>query len=472
MLKSRIKREYIFRISLLLIIAIGGMILFYNIFAEDYYIKKSKQQIVYIYEQINNMELADLKRTDKNQLDEYVEQGFTISILKDDKMVYTSLNTRRTKKQIKRLTKEIYDQYSEEAYADIKDNNNAIVLRGKKIENNQAYLIHLEIKIKTLSSSVKVFSDFLLQEMIVFLLIGILLAIYMGNRISKPIEYLSRMTKYMAKNDYNEIEEYKFRNDEIGDLKDHIVEMYEEISGHVNELNNYNYLLKHQNEDLVEFDRRRKEFISKATHELKTPLAIISSQMEMVNLEYPEVVKEYYTSIVEEIEKMSKLIRNMLNDSFYEETTNEIKLEEGNLSELIKNMKQKYNAWMETKQIKCQVEIDDDIFIKMRSEQIEQAINNYVINAYEHTDKNGMVKISLKKLQGKAVITVYNEGKNIEEEKMETIWNSYNQTEKVTNSNVGLGLFIVKDIVRIHRGKCFAKNESNGVKFVMEFPLA
>ena len=75
-------------------------------------------------------------------------------------------------------------------------------------------------------------------------------------------------------------------------------------------------MLKTQNKELVEFDERRKKFIGMATHELKTPLAIISTQLEMMNMDNDEAMSEYYESIMEEIQKMSNLIREMLNSSF------------------------------------------------------------------------------------------------------------------------------------------------------------
>ncbi len=468
-MKNRIRNKYIIRNTLLLFITIGSMILFYNIFADDYYIGKSKEQIVENYKEVCSMDLSKLNRKNKKCLDEIVEQGFNISIIKGKKMVYSSLNTMKSKKKIKRLSEKVYDKYTEKPNVEVKDRQ--IVIRGKKNQNGEEYLIHIDIKIKTLESSIDVFSSFLLWEMVFVLLAGVILAIQLGNSISKPIVKLSKMTKKMAKNEYTGYDDFAFQNDEIGDLAAHIENMYNEISGHINELNNYNYLLKNQNKDLVEFDRRRKEFISKATHELKTPLAIISSQMEMVNLEHPDVVKEYYESISEEIEKMSKLIRDMLNSSFYETVDVEKDMEIEDLSKLVKSMEQKYNVWLGSKNIYLYMDVQDGIRIKMIREQIEQALNNYVINAYEHTRKNGVVRITLKKRDNIAVLSVFNEGKNIEEDKIEYIWDYYNQADKVTNANVGLGLFIVKDIVKSHEGKYYLENKPKGVAFTMEFEI-
>ena len=111
----------------------------------------------------------------------------------------------------------------------------------------------------------------MLVEMIIILILGIPFSFYMAQRTVKPIEKLGKIAKEMENNKPIDFEEYNFPNNEIGHLADQIKSMYLKISSNVNELNNYNYLLKTQNKELVEFDERRKKFIGMATHELKTP---------------------------------------------------------------------------------------------------------------------------------------------------------------------------------------------------------
>ena len=67
-------------------------------------------------------------------------------------------------------------------------------------------------------------------------------------------------------------------------------------------------------------------------------------------------------------------------------------------------------------------------------------------------------------------VSVFNDGNNIKEEELNKIWQGFYQTdERVKESNVGLGLYIVRNIVKNHNGVCYAKNHHNGVEFVMEF---
>ena len=177
-----------------------------------------------------------------------------------------------------------------------------------------------------------------------------------------------------------------------------------------------------------------------ATHELKTPLAIISTQLEMMNMDNDEAMSEYYESIMEEIQKMSNLIREMLNSSFEGDLILSGPIKVGNLSELLNSMKDKYKGLFGSKNVVCKFDIEDNIYINMNSEQIEQAINNYIINAYEHIDIKGTATVTLKSKGDKAVISVYNNGSNIAEEEINNIWDGFYQTgERIKESNVGLG---------------------------------
>lgn len=191
----------------------------------------------------------------------------------------------------------------------------AIRLKGKIDQNVKTYYVYCSVKLRTLENSIGLISRFMLVEMIIILILGIPFSFYMAQRTVKPIEKLGKIAKEMENNKPIDFEEYNFPNNEIGHLADQIKSMYLKISSNINELNNYNYLLKTQNKELVEFDERRKKFIGMATHELKTPLAIISTQLEMMNMDNDEAMSEYYESIMEEIQKMSNLIREMLNSS-------------------------------------------------------------------------------------------------------------------------------------------------------------
>lgn len=469
----KIRTKYLLRMSLFIFFTIGGLTFLYYSFADDIYISDRKKAMNEFYHIISKMNMDNLSEAENLQLEDFHDQGFTITIMNDTDIVFSTYKRQSEENNTKNLIIHNADMYQKDATATVEPDGNTIKLRGKVEKDNTEYYVYLSIKIQTLHNTIAFMSKFLVIELFIVFMIGIPFSLYMANKTIKPIEQISSMTKKMSNNEHIDKEGYRFPDDEIGILANHITDMYNKITSNMNELNNYNYLLKIQNRDLIEFDERRKEFISMATHELKTPLAIISSQLEMLNLDNSEIMSEYYDSMMEEIQKMSNLIRDMLKASFNNKMSKNVELEKENLSILIKGMEDKYTTWLAAKGIVSKFKIEEDVFIRMNKEQIEQAINNYMMNAYEHTEKNGRVEVSLIKTLDKAVISVYNDGDNINHEELDKIWNYfYREKRENIDSNVGLGLYIVKDIVKSHGGICYAKNRPEGVEFVIEFNLA
>ena len=128
----------------------------------------------------------------------------------------------------------------------------------------------------------------------------------------------------------------------------------------------------------------------------------------------------------------------------------------------------KYENWLSHNGILFTTEIEEQLYARIDVQQMEHAINNYIMNAFAHTKKGKKVVLRLFEEEGTNVLEVYNEGNGIADEDIESIWNSYYQrvpTKGNEKSSVGLGLYIVKDIVRQHGGECGVRNEAKGVTF-------
>lgn len=470
-MKTKLRTTYLVTVLFFLFVTVGSMILFYNMFSEEFIIANNKKIMNSVFEDAQGMDLSSLTKSDRKRLKEFSDKGGVIAIYDGEKIIYFSGDTPERKKNIKRrkFDEKIYE-YTYTPKANMSEGRKAIRLKGKIDQNVKTYYLYCSVKLRTLENSIGLISRFMLVEMIIILILGIPFSFYMAQRTVKPIEKLGKLAKKMENNEPINFEEYDFPNNEIGNLAEQLKSMYLKISSNLNELNNYNYLLKIQNKELIEFDERRKKFIGAATHELKTPLAIISTQLEMMNMDNDEAMSEYYESIMEEIQKMSNLIREMLNSSFEGDIILSGPMKVDSLSELLGGMKDKYMGLFWSKKVNCRFDIEDNIYINMNNEQIEQAINNYIINAYEHIPEKGTAVVTLKSVDDKAVISVFNNGNNIKEEELSKIWEGFYQTdERVKESNVGLGLYIVRNIVKNHNGVCYAKNHHNGVEFVMEF---
>lgn len=467
-MKTKLRTTYLVTVLFFLFVTVGSMILFYNMFSEEFIISNNKDTMDNLFETIQEMNLAQLTKEEKNVLKDYTDKGGFVTIMDGEKIIYQS-KLYSKKRREGRVDYDLYE-YTYNAQAQVNVERTVIKLKGKIDQNVKTYYVYMDIRLKTLENSINLISKFMFVEMFIILMLGIPFSFYMAQRTVKPIEKLGKLAKKMENNEPINFEEYDFPNNEIGNLSEQLKSMYLKISSNLNELNNYNYLLKTQNKELIEFDERRKKFIGAATHELKTPLAIISTQLEMMNMDNDEAMSEYYESIMEEIQKMSNLIREMLNSSFEGDIILSGPMKVDSLSELLDGMKDKYMGLFWSKKANCRFDIEDNIYINMNNEQIEQAINNYIINAYEHIPEKGTTVVTLKSVDDKAVFSVFNDGNNIKEEELNKIWQGFYQTdERVKESNVGLGLYIVRNIVKNHNGVCYAKNHHNGVEFVMEF---
>ena len=105
--------------------------------------------------------------------------------------------------------------------------------------------------------------------------------------------------------------------------------------------------------------------------------------------------------------------------------------------------------------------------------QIEQAVNNYRMNATRHTKPGRSDRLSLSSTDDSFYLSVYNDGPRLPEAELSQIWTGFYQAgEKRKNGSteIGLGLYIVKDIMNHHQGSCGALNRDAGVEFWMRFP--
>lgn len=224
-------------------------------------------------------------------------------------------------------------------------------------------------------------------------------------------------------------------------------------------------------------DEAQKEFVANISHELKTPLAVISGQVEMLQCMGEEIDREYYfSSIREEIDKMTDLVGNLLDITIMDHHMEEMEMSEVNLSDMMEYMVLKYDALFKKNKIKLQSTLEKNCVICANRMYLEQAVNNYMMNAFQHTAQGKCMRIMLFKKDGAARIEIYNEGPQIPVEDMERIWQSFyksgreNHKKDLKLSNAGLGLYMVKKIVEQHGGRCGAKNREKGVMFWMELP--
>lgn len=345
-------------------------------------------------------------------------------------------------------------------------------------QDGNLYYVSIKEEIKSAYSSFKYTQTFLGVVIIISLLVGSLIMYILSNRISNPIEEIGEVAKRVAKRDFTRKASTDTSFQEINSLAANINSMSDQIQEYVQRLEGDKDRLEIENVQQGKIDEVRKEFMANISHELKTPLTVISSQVEMLQCMGDEIDREYYyNSIVEEVSKMSDMIGNMLNLTVIEHHMDTMQMGKVNLSEMMQYLMLKYDALFRQSQIKCNYHIEPECFVMGNRVFLEQAVGNFVMNAFNHTLQGSLVEISLSRKEGDVFIEVYNEGEPIPEEDLDKIWRSFYMKgdngaiqEEERSMHAGLGLYIVRSIVGLHHGECGAVNVDNGVEFWMKLP--
>ena len=260
---------------------------------------------------------------------------------------------------------------------------------------------------------------------------------------------------------------------ELSRISDHVNRIADIIQNNDTELENYRFLVSNDAVQKMTLDTMNREQARIITHQLKTPLAIISSQVELNQYETDETKRAYYyDSIMEEIDKMSDLITRILLEEQKPGAGRRIVLRRFSLSDLLSELVPKYESWMKTNRIRFSAEIAPQIYIVADAALIEQAVHNYIMNAYSHTRPDRRIVLSLRQEGENCMIGIYNDGAGIAEAEKERIWERGYQSEDENASGSGIGLYIVRKIVTLHDGSCGSENEPSGVTFWLRFPVS
>ena len=227
----------------------------------------------------------------------------------------------------------------------------------------------------------------------------------------------------------------------------------------------------------------RKQFISDVSHELKTPIALIQGYAEglVENVNVDEESRKYYAEVIlDESNKMDKLVRQLLELMKLEYGKREFCNNKFNICELIEEVIRKCNVMLEEKQI-TDVRFEENGPINVYADEfyIEQAFTNYFTNAIKNTKEiygNKYIEIKVtKNPDGNTVrVSVFNTGENISEENLDRIWGRFFKADESRNradGGSGIGLSLVKAIMNNYNAKYGVINKESGVEFYFDIQI-
>ena len=205
---------------------------------------------------------------------------------------------------------------------------------------------------------------------------------------------------------------------------------------------------------------RQKEFIADASHELKTPLAVIMASSD--ELVADESSGKYIENIKYESDRMNRLISGLLDLSKLEEDVSKESYKEENLSKIVEKTALVFEAVAFEQGITIETDIEDGITLNCSKDEIEKLISTLLDNAIKHSDKDNAVSIRLSKSKSLVNIQITNKGEPIAPGDEEKIFERFYRADKSrsrSENRYGLGLAIAKRIVINHGGSIKAASD-------------
>lgn len=277
------------------------------------------------------------------------------------------------------------------------------------------------------------------------------------------------------------IKEDEIRIKDVVDLlkeSQQILQLNKELNSKSTELNKAYDALSKANAKLKEIDRLKDEFLYTVTHELRTPLTSVRAFAEIMH-DHPDMEdhkrNEFLKVMVYELEKLSKLITQVLDLEKFESGKQKLNFSKVQVNQLIEGTIASFQPILNEKHQSIEFVNNSDISIYADYDLLERVLINVIGNSSKYIPEgDGRILIRTDFVNNELHISVQDNGTGIPEEQLNYIFNKFYQVKNSKRGNVegtGLGLSITKKIIDLHKGQIELKNiEPNGLLFIIKLP--
>ncbi|PNQ83328.1 sensor histidine kinase [Paenibacillus polymyxa] len=300
----------------------------------------------------------------------------------------------------------------------------------------------------------------------------LILSLFYSRMVTRPLITLNNTAKRMAKLDFTAHTPIR-QNDELGSLSYSMYTLSQNLDTALRELQEANQQLVEDMEQKQRMEAVQQDFFANASHELKTPLSIIKGFAEGLQDGVSAGKQDHYMKvIVEEADKMERLVKDMLDLAKLESGTLKLRKATFILSELVEEVVDKLFHLLKEKQLEVVIIPANELPIHADIGWMEQVIINFVVNAIRHAEEGSSITIRIEGSGEVNTFSIENKGETIPDDQLELIWNRFYRAELSRSrqtGGTGLGLSIVKRILDLHEFRYMAENTKDGVRFVVIF---
>ena len=472
-----------------LVIILAGMvagtlmfcILLNSFFLEGYYKSNKEAALNSVYHQLQSIIRTDrnlLNPENQDILQEICEQS-SVSLLVLNANQQTLFSTGNGDRELAAtffnmiVSGSINFSDNENQVEDIVDSGSGLrYLEMYGALNEESYFI-MRVPMESIRQSVNISNRFFLYISYLAIALSVVIMWYISKSFTKPILQLADISEKMSELDFD-VKYVGDRNDEIGVLGTSMNKLSGTLETTISELKAANNELQKDINQKIEIDNMRKEFLSNVSHELKTPIALIQGYAEGLKegiSEDPESMEFYCDVIIDEANKMNKMVKNLLELNQLEFGNGQITFERFDLISVISGVLSRSTILIEQKGATIIFDNRKSIYVWADEFQIEQVITNYITNALNHLDEKKTVRIDVAEQGENIRVAIFNSGSHIPEEDLDRIWIKFYKVDKARTREYGgngIGLSIVKAVMDAHNQKCGVANVEGGVVFWFE----
>lgn len=308
---------------------------------------------------------------------------------------------------------------------------------GETVSENLSgsYILYIFSPLYPVESTVAILRNQLFYITVIAAGLALCLALFLANRISKPIKDITASAAEMGKGNYG----VNFRG------------------GHYSEITNLADTLTTASRELEKTDMYQKDLIANVSHDLRTPLTMIKSYAEMVrdlSGDNPKKRSAHLNVIIEEADRLNVLVNDMLNMSRMQSRKIVLEKSPFSLKETLETLLFSYEILAEQEGYSFICNCSRDFIINGDQAKIKQVFSNLMNNAVKYCGEDKQVIISIKKIGRKVRCEITDHGAGIAPDEVNHVWERYykSSTHHVRPTDgSGLGLSIVKEILTLHK---------------------
>lgn len=330
----------------------------------------------------------------------------------------------------------------------------------------------MTIPLAGIQESAAISNRFLMYTGIAVILVASILLYVTTRRITSPIHKLSELSEQISHLDFEaKYVDKKHASEEISTLGNSMNALSDKLKETIGELRSANDKLQKDIEEKIQIDEMRKDFIANVSHELKTPIALIQGYAEGLTegMAEDKESRDYYCEVImDEANKMNKLVKQLLTLTALEFGREQSAMTRFNLTELITGILSNVGLLLHQKGITASFDGTVPVYVWADEFQIEEVVTNYLNNAINHAEGEKQIVIKMSREGGRVRVSVFNTGEPIPERDLPNLWTKFYKVDKARTrayGGSGIGLSIVKALMESHHQEYGVKNHDNGVEF-------